>query len=248
MDILWGYASGVVATIIPEVGKVVLAERTRPFNESDISYFFPLMAQVEQRLGRRPRTGIWDTAYDAHYVYAYYAQDGGQAIVPLNTGRKGHDRQFAPDGAPLCAAGLAMPRLRTFQFRTGLVPHEREQCGCPLLHPQPTGQPCPIADPHFAAGGCTTTLATGRGARLRHQLDRESDAYKQLYAQRTMVERVNSQAEALEIIQPKLRSGRAIANRNTLTYVLINLRALRRVQAVAAEEGRPATPTRALAA
>ena len=239
VDILWGYASGIVVTRLPDGTEVVLAERTRPCNESDISYFFPLMAQVAQRLGRRPRIGIWDTAYDAHYVYDYYDQVGGQAIVPLNEGRRGGGRQFAPDGAPLCAAGLAMPRLFTYQHRTGLVPHEREKCGCPLLHPQPTGQPCPIGDAHFAQGGCTTTIATGRGARLRHQLDRESTAYKQLYAQRTMVERINSQAEALEILHPKLRSGRAIANRNTLTYVLINLRALARLRPAATEEGRP---------
>ena len=99
-------------------------------------------------------------------------------------------------------------------------------------------QVCPIADPHFLKGGCTTTLAASKGARIRHTLDRQSEEYKHLYAKRTMVERINSQAEALDIIQPKLRSGKAIANRNTLTYVLINLRALKRVRA-AAKEGRP---------
>jgi Transposase DDE domain len=235
VDILWGYAAGIVVTRLPDKTEVVLAERTRPFNESDISYFFPLMKQVEGRLGRRPRIGIWDAAYDAHYVYDYFDQAGGQAVVPLVAGRRGSQRQFAADGAPLCAAGLAMPRLFVYEHRTGLYPHEREKCGCPLLHPQPSGEPCPIADPHFAKGGCTTTLAASRGARIRHQLDRTSDAYKQLYDQRTMVERINSQAEALEIIHPKLRSGRAIANRNTLTYVLINLRALMRLRAAAEE-------------
>jgi hypothetical protein len=85
------------------------------------------------------------------------------------------------------------------------------------------------------------------GARIRHQLDRESEEYKQLYAQRTMVERINSQAEALDIIHPKLRSGRAIANRNTLTYVLINLRALARIRA-SATEARPAAEALTLAA
>jgi hypothetical protein len=197
------------------------------------------MAQVEQRLGRRPRFGTWDAAFDAHYVYDYFAQAGGVAAVPLVQGRRGSQRHFAPDGAPLCAAGLAMPRLFTYQHRTGLVPHEREKCGCPLLYPQPTGQGCPIADAHFTHGGCTTTLATSGGARLRHQIDRESASYKQLYAQRTMVERINSQAEALAILHPKLRHGPAIANRNTLTYVLINLRALARRQAAVPEERSP---------
>jgi hypothetical protein len=49
-----------------------------------------------------------------------------------------------------------------------------------------------------------------------------------------MVEQINSQAEALDMLHPKLRRGTAIANRNTLTYVLINLRALSRIRAAAA--------------
>ena len=35
--------------------------------------------------------------------------------------------------------------------------------------------------------------------------------------------------------RPKLRNGQAITNQNTLTYVLINLRALHRVRAHKAE-------------
>jgi hypothetical protein len=247
VDILWGYGVGIVVTRLPDGTEVVLAERTRPFNESDPSYFFPLMEQVEQRLGRKPRYGAWDTAFDAHYVYQYFHQAGGFAAVPFNVGKRGGDRQFAPDGAPLCAAGLAMPRLFLYQDRTALVPHTREKCGCPLLHPQPTGAVCPIADPHWDKGGCTTTLAADQGARIRHQLDRDGAAYKTLYAQRTIVERINSQAEALDILHPKLRRGRAIANRNTLTYVLINLRALARIRS-AATEVRPAPEQLTLAA
>jgi len=240
VDILWGYGAGIVVTRLPDGTEVVLAERTRPFNESDPSYFHPLMAQVEQRLGRKPRYGAWDTAFDAHYVYDYFYHAGGFAAVPFNRGKRGSDRQFDPDGRPLCAAGLPMPRLFVYKDRTALVPHEREKCGCPLLHPEPTGAVCPIADPHWEDGGCTTTIATSQGARIRHQLDRESNAYKQLYAKRTMVERINSQAEALDILHPKLRRGAAIANRNTLLYVLINLRALARLRAAAAAA--PAIP------
>ncbi len=107
MDILWSHASGIVVTRLPDGIEIVLAERTRPFNESNISYFQPLMVQVEQPLGRRPRTGIWDTAFDAHYVYDYFDEAGGQAIVLLNMGRCGGKRQFAPNGAPLWAAGLS---------------------------------------------------------------------------------------------------------------------------------------------
>jgi hypothetical protein len=229
-EILWGYASGVVVTKVADWGEVVLAERTRPFNESDISYFFPLMDATERRLGRRPRYGAWDTAYDAFYVYEYFHQAGGFAAVPLNAGKRGGQRTFDPDGMPLCAAGLAMPLQFTYQHRADLVPHERGKHVCPLLHPTPTGEPCPIADPHFAKGGCTTTIATSIGARIRHQLDRTSETYTHLYNQRTATERINSQAKELGIERPRLRNQRSITNQNTLTYVLINLRFLQRIQ------------------
>lgn len=128
VEIFWGYASGVVATRLPDGTEVVLAERTRPFNESDPSYFHPLMAQVEQRLGRNPRFGSRNTAFDAHYVYEYFHQAGGFAAVPFNPGKRGAGRTFAADGSPLCAAGLPMPQLFLYQDRTALVPHTREKC------------------------------------------------------------------------------------------------------------------------
>lgn len=247
VEIFWGYASGVVATRLPDGTEVVLAERTRPFNESDPSYFHPLMAQVDARLGRKPRFGTWDAAYDAHYVHDYFHQAGGFAAVPFNPGKKGADRQFAPDGTPRCVAELPMTIQFTYQHRSGLIPHLREKYRCPLLYPTAIGESCPRADPHWDKGGCTTTIAAGAGARIRHQLDRDGDAYKALYALRTMVERINSQAEALDILHPKLRSGRAIANRNTLTYVLINLRTLNRIRS-AVTEARPAAESLTLAA
>ena len=73
-------------------------------------------------------------------------------------------------------------------------------------------------------------MATGPGARLRYQLDRDAADYKAIYAQRTATERINSQATELGIECPRLRNQAAIANHNTLIYVLIDLRALRRIR------------------
>ncbi len=122
-DILWGYASGVVASRLSDGTEFVLAERTRPFNESDISHFHPLMAMVEARLGRKPRFGAWDCAYDAHYVYDYFHQAGGMAAVPFNPGKKGANRTFAADGTPLCAAALPMTLQFNYQHRCDLLEH-----------------------------------------------------------------------------------------------------------------------------
>jgi hypothetical protein len=128
----WGYASGVVSAKVPDWGEFVLAELTQTFDKSDPSYFFPLMQQVEQRLGRRPRYGALDKAYDAFYVYQYFHEAGGFAAVPFSEKGGVQSRPFSPDGLPLCAAELPMPLKCAFTDRTSaLVTHKRGKYVCP---------------------------------------------------------------------------------------------------------------------
>ncbi len=238
----WGYGSGIVVTKVPHWGEFVLAELTQPFDQGDVSYFFPLMSQVEQRLGHKPRFGTFDAAFDAWYVYAHFDREndpaGGFAAVPFS-GKGGyteHGRQFDPAGLPRCAAGLAMPLKFTFTDRTTcIVEHERGKYVCPLQFPALTCRACPVRHRNWKRGGCTAVMPTSIGARLRYTLDRDSELYKSLYRQRTAVERINSQAVALGIERPHLRNGTAIANQNTLIYILINLRFLQRLRLQLAE-------------
>jgi hypothetical protein len=235
----WGYASGVVATKVSGWGEFVLAELTQPFDCSDVSYFFPLLADAERRLGFRPRFGAFDAAFDAWYVYAHFHRSGRPwqhafAAVPFAQ-RGGHLKSFSADGLPLCGADLPMPLKSTYISRTDLFPHECGRYVCPLRFPAQTADACPIQHKNWAKRGCLTKMATSVGARLRYQIDRDSHIYKAVYQQRTATERVNSQAVALGIERPKLRNGQAITNQNTLIYVLINLRALHRVRRLKAE-------------
>jgi hypothetical protein len=230
----WGYASGVVATKVPGWAEVVLAELTQPFDQSDVSYFFPLLTDTERRLGFRPRYGAFDAAFDAWYVYEHFHREGQawqEAFAAVPWAKRGPQRRFDAAGRPLCAAGLAMPLKQTFFSRTAHVPHERSRYACPLLYPEPTAEACPVGDRHWKKGGCVTTLPSSIGARLRHQIDRDSVLYKEIYKQRTATERINSQAKEWGIESPRLRNAQAIRNQNTLIYVLINLRALHRIRA-----------------
>jgi hypothetical protein len=229
----WGYASGVVAVKVPGWGEFVLAELTQPFDKPDVSYFFPLMALAEQRLGHKPRFGALDAAFDAWYIFDYFHRDDDPdafAAVPFSE-RGGHkDRKFTSDGAPFCAANQPMALRYVFTSRTSLVEHPAQRYACPLLYPEPSGQSCPKNHENFAKGGCTATLPASIGARLRYTLDRQSQVYKDVYKQRTAVERIFSQAKELGIERPHLRNGQAIANWNTLIYTLINLRLLARIR------------------
>jgi hypothetical protein len=237
-EFYWGYGSGIVVTQVPDWGEFVLAELTQPFDQPDVSYFKPLMAQTERRLGHAPRFGAFDAAFDAFYVYEYFADAHGFAAVPL-VERGGHaKRAFSEDGRPLCAANLPMFLRYTFRSRKSMVEHECGRYACPLRFPDKAGETCPIRHKNWRKGGCTTTMATSPGARIRYQLDRESEAYHSVYKQRTASERISSQAVDLGIERPKLRNGQSIINHNTLTYVLINLHALQRIRQRLAE--RPA--------
>ena len=68
------------------------------------------------------------------------------------------------------------------------------------------------------------------GGRMRVMLDRQGPLYHAIYDQRTSTERINSQSEALGIKRPKVRNIHSIRNLNTLTYLVINARALQRVR------------------
>lgn len=226
-EFYWGYASGVVATKVPHYGEAVLAELTQTFDRSDQSYFQPLMAQTERNLGRAPRYGALDKAFDWFLVYEYFDRAGGFAAVPY-ADRAEHQKSFQHE-LPLCEADLPMPLVSTFQRKSHcLVPHEVGRYRCPLLYPQPSGESCPLAHKNWPTGGCLTTLPTSPGNRIRHQLDRSTAEFERIYAQRTAVERINSQAKELGIERPKLRNHRSISNQNTLIYVVINLNALAR--------------------
>ena len=228
-EYFWGYASGVVATKVAGVGEFILAEVTQTFDQADVTYFFPLMEQVERRLGFRPSFGTADAAFDSFYVYDYFHSDehDGFAAVPLR--EINQIRFFSEDGRPLCEAALPMSLKGTFVNRTSLVQHRRGRYACPLLQPQPTGDGCPINHVKWSEGSCSLVMPTAIGARIRYQLDRETESYQAVYKQRTAVERIFSQAAALGIERPKLRNQLAIANQNTLTYILINLRTMQRV-------------------
>ena len=61
-------------------------------------------------------------------------------------------------------------------------------------------------------------------------LDRQSPIYQAVYYQLTSTERINSQSKAMGIKRPAVRNLRSIRNLNTLTYLVINARALQRAR------------------
>lgn len=233
-EYLWGYGSGVMAATDPEYGDVVLAEYTQPFNETDPTYFEPLYEQVVGHLGFRPCYFAADAAFDAWHIYQPFAEMGGMAAIPLNL--RGHpEPRLGTGGFHLCPTGLEMAPSYQYHHTSG---YQAQLLRCPLLFPQPSGQTCDHEQ--FAKGsGCVKHINIEAGGWMRVRLDRQSHLYQQLYNQRTAAERINSQAKALGIETPKVRNIHSLINLNTLTYLVINARALQRVRKLNLEKGGP---------
>ncbi len=226
-ETFWGYGSGVASATVAGYGDVVLAEYTQPFNENDITYFISLYIRTVGALGFFPTHLAADAAFDAWYVYQMVAHRGGIAAVPLNT--HGHpESQRDEDGIPFCAKGLLMHPTYQFAHTYG---YRTQRFRCPLLFPTPSGQRC--NHEQFTKGkGCVKDLNWEAGGQMRVTLDRQGPLFHAVYDQRTSTERINSQSKELGIKRPHVRNIHAVRNLNTLTYLVINARALQRVRQV----------------
>ena len=226
-EYLWGYGSGVAAATTPDYGDVVLAEFTQPFNAGDVTYFRPLYRRAVLALDGFPTHVTADAAFDAWYVYEAAARHGGIGAVPLNQHRHASFGRAA-DGTPRCEKGLLMQPTFQFAHPNG---YRAQHFRCPLLCPEPTGATCDHEQ--FTKGkGCVKDVNWEPGGLQRVLLDRDGPLYHAVYSQRTACERINSQAKALGIERPKVRNGRSVANLNTLTYLIINVRALQRAHSI----------------
>lgn len=226
-EYLWGYGSGVAAAITPDYGDVVLGEDTLPFNENDVTYFVPLYIQAVALLNIFPLHITADAAFDAWYAYQTCAFRGGLAAIPLN--QHGHPLSTRDtDGVPLCPKGLRMHPTYQFEHTNG---YRAQRYRCPLLHPEVSQQTCDHEQ--FLKGpGCVKDINIEAGGLMRVTLDRESPLYKVIYNQRTSCERINSQAKDFGIERPKARNSRSVSRLNTLIYITINIKALRRARKI----------------
>jgi len=230
-EYLWGYATGILAATHPVYGDVVLAEHTQPFNAADVTYFAPLYDQLVKTLGFRPKNFAGDAAFDSWRVYQPFAEDGGVAAIPLNL-RGFPAPQLGPHGHRLCEAGLEMSPY--VEFDNGTKGYRAQVLRCPRLFSHEANGSCDHKQ--FTNGGCIKQVNIEAGGMMRVQLDRASEAYKQLYKQRTASERINSQAKASGIERPKVRHVASVVNLNTLTYIVINARALQRIRLIKVQE------------
>lgn len=214
---LFGYGCGMVAAATPH-GDVALALHTQPFNRQAITHFRPLSAAVTAVRGAPPINLAADAAFDAWCVYAACLETGGIAAIAPH--RRGPVPPRSPEGHPLCARGFARRPTTTGRHEDG---YRIPRYGCPLR-----GTATPCDDPRFARGGGTKRRNIEPGGLMRATIDRTGSAYRAVSRQRTAVERIYSQAQALGLERPNVRTLAAVSRLARLTAVTINLRLIAR--------------------
>lgn len=204
---LWGYGTGIAVLRTSSREAVVLAEQTQPFNVSDVEYAPLLLDKAIQVLQGLPACFTADAAFDAQAVYAYFVGSASSLAIPLNL--RGKPR-FAlnAEGDVLCPADASpMQALERWQERG----QARQRFRCPS---------CGHEHKLFVE---TVNL-------YRWQIAHEGPSFRRLYRQRTIVERVNSLADAYKLTRPRQRRLRSVARRNTLIYIVLNYHVLQRLR------------------
>ena len=202
-EYIWGYGTGVSVAQTPDKDAIVLGDFTQPFNANDVTYAESLLAQAEQRLGFASLNLAADAAFDAIHLYQGPAERGGIAAIALNL-RGNPPFYLGPNDYPLCGCN-AQEMLPRSQWLENGQRFQRFRC-----------TDC----------GKVRKMNIELGNLMRWRLDRQSPVYKAIYKQRTTTERINSQAKALGIERPQQRRIAPIARRNTLIYIVINIRAI----------------------
>ena len=228
-EYVWGYGTSVVVTKHRRWGEFVIAEHTEPFDVRDVEFFSTLMPAVDLRLGFRPKHFTADAAYDAWYVYDYFAKVGGTAYVPINLRGRPLPR-LGKNGLHICGDNREMIGYSIFFDRTHGYWAQQEICPV-LFGGLPETETCRINHAQFKKGkGCVKFKNLALGARIRIEMDRKSKKFKRAYAWRTCDERIFSQAKEMGIERPKLRNLNSIRNQNTLIYIVMNTHALQRIK------------------
>jgi hypothetical protein len=217
---LFGYGCGLAAAPVPG-GEAVLATHVQPFNRQDITYFAPLYEHVTTLLGHSPVHLTADAAFDAWRVYEAVIPTGGIAAIAPN--RRGPVPARSPEGHPLCAHDLPMRPTTSGRHEDG---YRVQHYGCPVR-----GTDTPCADPRFARGGRRKRINLEAGGQRRATIDRTDPAYLAVYRQRTSVERLYSQAKALGLERPNVRTQAAIERLAAIIGVTLNLGLLARITA-----------------
>lgn len=187
-EIFYGYKIH-LAAVNTGIGPIPAAARVAPANCSDVEIAPVLMKEAcgfhRNVLGRNPLYYILDASYDAGYIYRQALDQEGQAIVNLNPrGHENKSTEFTENGTPYCPAGHPMVYYGT----------EKKKMLNKFRCPKSCGQDVECCNECGcnSSYGYTKRISIEKNPRLFCSPHRDSHNWKELYSQRSSIERLFS--------------------------------------------------------
>ena len=213
-DYYWGYKNHVLVDCITGLP---IYDLTTTANIADSSVTVDILEKVNAFIPLDECTFIADKGYDVKNIYnTVHNVYHGDCCIPINK-RGTKNPKKLPCGNPICDSGLAMHRDGKFSDNG----RTRQKFCCPFKR-SGSGQ-CPCNHKNWNNGkknrGCTKYVTVPDDYRL--SIDRDSIAFKSVYALRTECERYNSRFKNTGQERMWVRNQNSVANLNTIAHIAL---------------------------
>jgi len=227
-EFFWGYKDH---TLIDAKHGLPIFNLTLTANHADVKAGEYLVRQAAKPLSLKGKVNnlICDKAFDSNPFYEFVKKTiGANVIAPL----KSNAKTSLFDGTlPVCEAGCVM-------HRDGHIYREeriRFKFSCPFKSSK--SKSCPINHPNSRKTaknkGCIKWMCV-KTANLRNCVDRDSPAFKALYAKRSAIERYNARFKYMENEKAFVRNLYSVSAIVSISHICLQLVAI-----VSAKEAKP---------
>lgn len=211
-EFYWGYKNHILVDCI---SGLPICELTTGANISDSSVTLEILKKANSFLPLAECSFLADKAYDVKAIYnAVHDTYNGDCFIALNK-RNTKNNKKLPSGNIICEAGLAMSRDGKCRDHG----RTRQKYCCPFKNSKTSC--CPCNHKCWNNGkknrGCTKYVTVPDDYRL--SIDRQSIAFKSVYALRTEAERYNSRFKQAGCERVFVRNGNSTKNLNTIAHI-----------------------------
>jgi hypothetical protein len=220
----WGYRNHIVADTET---KLPLWEQTEPADRKDSQIATHLLLALTSAIALPIEAVCADSAYDSEALLKFIVDPLHAQPIVARHPRHQSNPEFRVQGpVVLCPANLEMFRRgKMTPRRTGIT---YQQYSCPIRYGRVKPQQlltCPAAHPKFLKQkGCNYLLRVT--ASIRSQIPYGSDHFRELYRERTAVERVFSRLLTVAMQDMPTRGLIAAKNLCTIAHITVLLVAL----------------------
>ncbi len=219
----WGYRNHILTDTYTELP---LLEITLPADQHEQKQALVLLKRLKSYSPMNIQAVTADANYDVEEILSYiFHEIKGMPVIPRNP-RGHHQREdfTVHKDTIICPANLKMHRRgkMTTRGRTYL------QYSCPLYYGKKyQGQflACPASHPkYFSQKGCNYLLRLT--PTVRKYIDYDSRVFREIYNQRSSVERVFSRLLTITMLNPTVIGLKATQNHCTIAHITVVLIAL----------------------